>query len=115
MMRFSPAFAAVSFMRKCVSCFRAANEFTILQRPRSHFSVRTSARANCALLPACPGASTRFCICMPQLAAASTDMQQAAMVCINASGTHGAARIGFAAFPYSVYALGMKDVQVITV
>jgi len=45
----------------------------------------------------------------------STDMQQAAMVCINASGTHGAARIGFAAFPYSVYALGMKDVQVITV
>jgi hypothetical protein len=78
-------------------------------------------------------------------------LQQAAMVCLDASGNHvripplklqtleasnplsfkprnpnpysvstrnlfqGAARIGFAAFPYSVYALGMKDVVVVTV
>jgi hypothetical protein len=34
---------------------------------------------------------------------------------LNPYSLQGAARIGFTAFPYSVYAFGMKDAEVITV
>ena len=95
-----------------------------------------------ALKPSLPsGATSRmfkcgslFCALLRTFKSFSAHALQAAMVCVDALGNHvrselkefqleaqfrdvvqGAARIGFSAFPYSVYAVGMQDAQVVTV